>query len=74
MRYDLRETTNVRIKIYNILGKALRTLVDKKQTTGEQSVIWDGRDSHGNEMSSGVYIFRIQFDGDVASRKMVLLR
>jgi hypothetical protein len=74
IRYDLAEASQVVLKIYNILGQEVRTLVNEKQTAGKKSVVWDSRDSAGKVVSSGVYIYRIQVGDYVQSRKMVLLR
>jgi len=71
------------LKIYNILGQEVRTLVDGKQPPGYYSVRWDGRDNQGKEVSSGVYFCRLEVEGLKAesrklkaerTRKMVLIR
>ena len=66
----------VSLKIYNILGELVRTLVDGKQPLGYYSVFWDGRDSLGREVSSGVYFCRLEVEGLKAekTRKMVLMK
>jgi len=68
----------VSLKIYNILGKEVITLVDKKQKAGSYRVVWDGRDNQGKEVSSGVYLCRLEVRGDglkvAGTRKMVLLK
>ncbi len=66
--------TSVTLKVYNILGQEVRTLVDEKQVPGHYSVSWDGRDSRGKGVSSGIYIYRLDAGGYSSSRKMVLLR
>jgi len=66
------------LKVYNILGQVVRTLVDEEQVSGYYSVRWDGRDGLGKEVSSGVYFYRLKVKGDrlkvTKTRKMVLLR
>jgi len=68
----------VTLKVYNVLGQEVRTLVDKKQAPGSHSVIWDGLDNFGQEVGSGIYFYRLEVIGDrlrvEKSRKMVLLR
>ncbi len=68
----------VSLKIYNILGQEVRSLVDKKQAPGYYSVSWDGRDNYGQEVSSGIYLCRLEVKGDrlkaTKTRKMILLR
>jgi len=70
------------LKIYNILGQELRTLVDEKQEAGFYTVIWDGLDTNGNDVPSGVYFYRLTAGrisrdnrGDFTeTRRMVLLK
>jgi len=49
----------VALKIYNVLGKEVRTLVNGNQTGGNRSVIWDGTDNFGKTVPSGIYIYRL---------------
>jgi titin len=74
IRYDLPKTVKVSLNIYNILGQEVHTLVNEKQPAGEKSVVWDGRDRLGREVSSGIYIYKIQAGNYVKCRKMVLIR
>jgi len=66
----------VSLKVYNVLGEEVRTLVDEEQVSGYYSVIWDGRDGKGKEVSSGIYFCRLEVIGLKAerTRRMVLLR
>ncbi len=74
IHYSLPTTCKIIIKVYNILGEEIKTIVDMVQTVGEQSVIWDGTDHSGQEVSSGVYIYRLEAEAIVLSRKMMFLR
>jgi hypothetical protein len=62
------------LKIFNILGQDVRTLIDKPQSAGSYVVLWDGRDDAGQELSSGVYFCRLQAGEHAQTVKMVLLR
>jgi len=64
------------LKIYNMLGQEVRMLVDEKQEPGFYRVVWDGRDSRGKPVASGVYLCRLEVKGLKAemTRKMLLLR
>jgi hypothetical protein len=68
----------VSLKIYNILGKEVRILVDERQRPGFYRVIWDGRDSRRKEVGSGIYFCRLEVEGKrlmwVKTRKMVLIK
>ena len=74
IKYDLKEGGKVTLKIYNILGQEVRTLVNKNETAGFKSVVWDGKDNAGNLVSSGLYIYRLETGKFVKSRKMMLLK
>jgi|GEM_PF-3118909 len=64
----------VRLDIYNILGLRVRTLVNKAQKPGMYQVRWDGTNSHGTQMASGIYFYRLQAGKFVKANKMVLIR
>jgi len=74
INYELPEATAVKLEIYNILGQRVATLVDSKHPAGAYSARWDGKDISGGRVSSGVYIYRLQTDRFVESKKMLLLR
>ncbi|MFH1688714.1 MAG: GEVED domain-containing protein [Candidatus Eisenbacteria bacterium] len=65
---------HVEIRIIDVTGRLVRTLVDEPQTGGRKSVAWDGRDDGGERCGSGVYFYRIDAPGFSSSRKMVLLK
>jgi photosystem II stability/assembly factor-like uncharacterized protein len=72
--YQLPNTGSVSLKIYNISGQLIRTLVDKVQKSDEHTVLWDGLTDNGVEVTSGVYFYRIESGKEVKTRKMILLR
>ncbi len=80
LRYDLPENSRVVIKIFDMLGREVRTLVDATRPAGSYSVVWDGTNSHGSAISSGVYFCRVEITGlssrksFTAVRKMALVR
>jgi len=74
LRYELSQKAAVVLTIYNLLGQKIVTLVDATEPRGEKSVVWDGRDGFGRQVSSGIYVYRLQAGDDVLSRKMLLLK
>jgi hypothetical protein len=62
------------LKIYNILGQKVRTLVDEDKLQGDYRVVWDGKDDTGQEVSSGVYFYVVKAKNLVQTRKMTLIR
>ncbi len=63
IRYELPAPSTVRIRIYNILGQEVRTLVNQAQAAGQRAAIWDSRNNFGRVVSSGVYFYRIEAKG-----------
>jgi hypothetical protein len=62
------------LKIYNILGQRVGTLVDEEKAPGDYTVIWDGKDDKGNDVASGIYFYRLMAENQSITRKMILLR
>ncbi len=65
---------HLKIVIYNLLGQKVRTLISENQSAGNHSVIWDGTDDNGNEVSNGIYFYCLQSDNITKIRKAVLIR
>ncbi len=73
--YDLARDTPVNLKIYNLAGQLVRTLVNHvRQNAGTHTVSWKGEDDEGMIVASGVYLYRVEAGDFVDSRKMILLR
>jgi len=72
--YALPVAGPVKIIIYNTLGQQVRVLVNQEQEAGRYSVEWDSRNDHHQALSSGVYILRMQTDGFVKDKKLLLLK
>jgi uncharacterized protein (TIGR02145 family) len=72
--YQLSESSNVKIKIYDMLGREIKTLVDSFQNTGEHSVVWNGIDGIDNLVSSGIYFYQLETDKTNLQKKMILVR
>jgi flagellar hook assembly protein FlgD len=64
----------VSLKIYNIKGELVRTLIEEYKPAGYHTVTWDGKNEDGMEVSSGVYFYRM-VSGDFSStKKMVMIK
>ncbi len=64
----------VTLKVFDLRGAVVKTLVDRVESPGMHSVIWNGRDDSGNTVSSGVYIYQIKAGNFIQSNKMILMR
>jgi hypothetical protein len=74
IRYSLKEGVQVSLRIYNVMGNLVTTLVDQKQSPGNHSVLWDGRDRQGKLVSTGIYFYKIQAGSFTQIRKMALVK
>jgi len=72
--YTLARPAEVRLDVFTVDGRRVRTLASGHQGTGTRTITWDGRDAFGRRVASGVYFYRLQADGRSFTRKMSLLR
>jgi hypothetical protein len=72
--YALPQPMPVRLAIYDITGREVRTLVNSIQGAGESRVTWDGKDQHGSSVSAGVYIYRLEAAGTTLTRRLSVLK
>jgi len=72
--YSLAHDGPVRLEVYNVLGRRVKTLVDGFQSAGRHNVRWDGRDHRGRPAASGVYFYRLTAGKFTESRKMILMK
>ncbi len=64
----------VTLAIYDIRGRRVRILVDGLYEAGSHRVVWDGRDGQGEQMPSGVYLYRLEAAGRTVTRKMLITK
>jgi hypothetical protein len=74
IEYALPRATDVRLVIYDVRGRVVRTLVDGAQSAGLQRTSWDGRDESGIMAAAGTYVYRLEADGQMLTRKLSVLR
>jgi photosystem II stability/assembly factor-like uncharacterized protein len=74
IRYQLGSPAEVSLRIYNLRGQLVRTLVAANQSAGDHEIHWDGRDEFGNAVASGVFLYRLQAGEQIAVKKLMLLR
>ena len=66
--------SHVELRIYNVLGQKVRTLVDTDMEAGYKSVVWNGSDGSGSQVSSGTYFYLLDAGGKTFSKKMTLIK
>ena len=71
--YDLAEGGDVVLRIYNLLGQEVRTLVRERQAPGRYTVQWSGMDDRGVSVSSGIYFYQVSVAGKFQDAKRLML-
>lgn len=74
IEYELPSSSNVTIEIFNILGQKIRTLIDSQKPAGYHSIVWDGKDNSGTEVSTGIYFYRLKTGEFGKTKKMLFLK
>jgi hypothetical protein len=72
--YQLSEVSKVQLTIFNLTGQYVKTLLRTQQSSGNYQVEWDGRDENGNQVASGVYLYRIRANNFMDVKKMILMK
>jgi hypothetical protein len=70
--FTLAEPSQVRLQIYDVTGKLIKVLLEAKYGAGAHQLEWDGRDTRGQKVASGVYFYSLRANKFEAIRKMVL--
>ncbi|MBN2011618.1 lamin tail domain-containing protein [candidate division KSB1 bacterium] len=74
IRYELPATADVTIRIYDMTGRQVKTLVQNTQSAGAHSILWDATDDAGNPVSSGVYFYMVQTNSLKQVRKLTFIK
>jgi flagellar hook assembly protein FlgD len=75
IRYEVpEEGARVTIRVFDVAGRLVKTLVDRFETAGQKTLTWDGRDECGEPVASGVYFCRMQAPGFTKTVKVTLVR
>jgi hypothetical protein len=74
INYAIPQDANVRLVIFNVLGQAVKTLVNSQQKAGYYTIRWDGSNESGSKVSSGMYIYRITAGNFTHTIKMNLIK
>ena len=74
IRYELKSNAHVSINIHNVLGQRIKSLLNRRQSSGYKSVIWDATNDLGQSVSAGMYIFTVQAGDFRQTKKMLLLK
>jgi len=72
--YELSENSHVKITIYDMLGRKVKTLINKTQDAGSRTIIWNATNDYGEPVSAGIYLYQIKAGEHLQTKKMVLLK
>jgi hypothetical protein len=72
--YNIANSGNVALAIYNVKGQKVKTLVNKPMTSGEHKVVWNGTDENNNSVASGIYYYKLTCNKEVTINKMLLMK
>lgn len=72
--YSLPKQSRVQIKIYDITGNEIRSLIDEEKSAGRHNILWDSRNNFGQRVASGIYFYKIVADNFVQTKKMILMK
>ena len=71
--FSIPEESEVNITVYNVKGQKIKILESNIKSTGTHSIVWNGKDVNGNQVGSGVYLFRLNVNGKTQKVKKCLL-
>jgi len=74
INYDIPNYSNVNIVIIDLSGSEIKSLVNKKHTSGRYSITWNGTNNNGDKVAAGMYLYKIQSGGFTKMEKMILLK
>ena len=74
LRYEIAVNTNVKITIYDMMGRLVKILTDKMEMAGYKSIKWNGTNDRNEPVSAGLYLYTIQAGDYRKTRKMVLIK
>jgi hypothetical protein len=74
LAYSLATSGHVSLRVYDVSGRVVRTLVEGEMPAGSHGTFWDGRNESGARASSGIYFARLETAGAVETQRIVLVR
>ena len=74
IKFDLKEKGLVTLKVYNVAGQLVRTLVNEVKDANSYTVAWDGKNDRGGAVASGIYFYKMDTKDFSQTKKMVMLR
>ncbi len=74
IRFALPSEGHVKLEVFDMTGALVKTIIDEGLRAGNMEVTWDGTNTGGSKVASGIYLYRLQSGGFVSTKKMVMLK
>ncbi|NCQ19682.1 MAG: T9SS type A sorting domain-containing protein, partial [Ignavibacteria bacterium] len=74
INFSIAEKSNVQLRVFNLLGEVVKTLVNQNEEAGVHSITWNGLNETGAPVNSGIYLLRLEAGSQIQMRKMILLK
>ena len=74
IQFDIPENSDVKLSVYNVRGQLVNTLINENLLAGPHQITWNGTDNSNRAVSSGIYFYRIEANGQSETRRMVLMK
>jgi hypothetical protein len=72
--FEISESGKTEVEIFNVKGQKVKTLLNENLEFGSHSIVWDGRNDKEEQVSSGMYFYRISVNGNQKTSKMLMLK
>jgi hypothetical protein len=74
LSFELAAPGPARLKVFDLAGRVVATLVDEYCDAGGHEVLWNGKDADGRLSAAGVYLYRLETESTTETRRMVLVK
>lgn len=74
IRYTIPEAGRVRLRVFDLVGREVASLVDEEEVAGSYLINWRGTDNYGRPLASGVYFYKLDGSGEQITKKLILLK
>ncbi|MEA2095505.1 MAG: T9SS type A sorting domain-containing protein, partial [Candidatus Cloacimonadota bacterium] len=72
--YNMIEAGDVSIEVFNIKGQKVKTLINEQTEAGDHTIVWDGTDNNSQQVSSGMYFYKMKSSNYTSTKKMILMK
>lgn len=74
INYHLKQTNRIKLKVFNVAGKCIKTIFDGIQTEGPHRIFWDGKDEYGKVVNKGIFYCHFEQNGKILKKKFIIVK